>query len=67
MEGTMQTFSRRSFSPEAKWSVLFIYDFLQAERAEDEGEFFQLLAALKDSTLFSGPQNTKSLSRDGHG
>lgn len=47
-------------------------DFMQAEGSVDEGgptrEFFRLLMmALKDSTLFTGPQNSKNLSLDSHG
>lgn len=72
MDGAMRAFARRSFNPEAKLSVVFMDDFMQAEGSVDEGgptrEFFRLLMmALKDSTLFTGPQNSKNLSLDSHG
>ena len=65
MDGTMQA-SARSFNPEAKWSVMFMDDFLQAEGAVDEGDptqefFWVLMVALRDSTLFTGPQNSMAL------
>lgn len=72
MDGAMRAFARRSFNPEAKLSVVFMDDFMQAEGSVDEGgptrEFFRLLMmALKDGTLFTGPQNSKNLSLDSHG
>lgn len=72
MDGAVRAFARRTFTPEAKLSVLFMDDFNQAEGAVDEGgpkrEFFRLLImALKESSLFTGPQNTKNLSLDSRG
>lgn len=72
MDGATRAFRRRSFKPEAKLSVVFMDDLMQAEGAVDEGgptrEFFRLLMiALKDSTLFTGPENSKILSLDSHG
>lgn len=71
MDGAIRAFARRSFNPESKLSVIFMDDFMQAEGSVDEGgptrEFFRLLMmALKDSTLFTGPQNSKNLSLDSH-
>ncbi|XP_028454088.1 uncharacterized protein LOC114568671 isoform X3 [Perca flavescens] len=71
MDGAIRAFARRSFNPEAKLSVIFMDDFMQAEGSVDEGgptrEFFRLLMmALRDSALFTGPQNSKNLSLDSH-
>ncbi|XP_059389810.1 uncharacterized protein LOC132123265 [Carassius carassius] len=72
MNGAVQAFARRTFTPEAKLSVVFMDDFNQAEGAVDEGgpkrEFFKLLmVALKERSLFTGPQNNKNLSLDSRG
>lgn len=72
MDGAKRAFARRSFNPEAKVSVVFMDDSMQAEGAVDEGgpsrEFFRLLMmAMKESTLFTGPENNKNLSLDSHG
>ncbi|XP_056615096.1 G2/M phase-specific E3 ubiquitin-protein ligase-like [Triplophysa dalaica] len=71
MDGAKRAFARRSFNPEAKISVVFMDDSMQAEGAVDEGgpsrEFFRLLMmAIKESTLFTGPENNKNLSLDSH-
>ncbi|XP_028424198.1 G2/M phase-specific E3 ubiquitin-protein ligase-like isoform X1 [Perca flavescens] len=71
MDGAIRAFARRSFNPEAKLSVIFMDDFMQAEGSVDKGGptrgFFRLLMiALRDSTLFTGPQNSKNLSLDSH-
>lgn len=47
-------------------------DFMRVEGAVDEGgstwEFFRLLMmSIKDSNLFTGPENSKSLPLDTHG
>lgn len=59
MDGAVRAFVRRTFTPEAKLSVLFMDDFHQAEGAMDESgpkrEFFRLLMmALKESSSTLG-------------
>ncbi|XP_041823681.1 G2/M phase-specific E3 ubiquitin-protein ligase [Melanotaenia boesemani] len=71
LEGALRAFHRRTFSPEARLSLVFLDDSMQAEGAVDEGgpsrEFFRLLLrAIKDSTLFTGPESSKNLSLDSH-
>lgn len=72
MDGAKRAFTRRSFNPGARISVVFMDETMQAEGAVDEGgpsrEFYRLLMmAIKDSTLFTGPEDKKNLSLDCHG
>lgn len=67
MDGAMRAFTRRSFNPEAKLSVIFMDDFMQAEGSVDEGGptrgFFRLLSEI--AAYLQG--HSKNLSLDSHG
>ncbi|XP_038586721.1 G2/M phase-specific E3 ubiquitin-protein ligase-like isoform X2 [Micropterus salmoides] len=66
MDGAMRAFTRRSFNPEAKLSVIFMDDFMQAEGSVDEGGptrgFFRLLSEI--AAYLQG--HSKNLSLDSH-
>lgn len=70
MDGATRAFSRRTFKPEARMSVVFMDSYDQAEGSVDEGgpsrEFYRLLLlGIKNSPLFFG-QEHKSLALDTH-
>ncbi|KAF6726454.1 G2/M phase-specific E3 ubiquitin-protein ligase [Oryzias melastigma] len=69
LDGALRAFQRTRFSPYGRLSVVFMDEMSQAEGAVDEGgptrEFFRLLMIkIRDSMLFSGPEEEKYLNLD---
>ncbi|XP_024118464.1 G2/M phase-specific E3 ubiquitin-protein ligase [Oryzias melastigma] len=69
LDGALRAFQRTRFSPYGRLSVVFMDEMSQAEGAVDEGgptrEFFRLLMMkIRDSMLFSGPEEEKYLNLD---
>lgn len=72
LDGALRAFQRTRFSPYGRLSVVFMDEMSQAEGAVDEGgptrEFFRLLMMkIRDSMLFSGPEEEKYLNLDSDG
>ena len=67
-----RAFSRRSFNPKQRLSVIFIDQYAEAEGAVDHGgptrEFLRLLMQeIISSNLLEGPESARMISLDSHG
>ncbi|XP_049325554.1 uncharacterized protein LOC111196328 [Astyanax mexicanus] len=72
MACAVRAFERPLFDPMKKIDIIFVDDWDMSEGAVDDGgptrEFSRLLMqAIKESSLFEGPENEKHLSLDSHG